>query len=167
MVVDRLLSQGAVGPTWRVDGDGLRSDVTLGQAPAVLLKPTTFMNGSGRAVAPLATFYKLAGEQLIVVHDELDLPFGRVRVKYGGGDGGHRGLRSITGALGTNQYLRVRAGIGRPSAIFQGDISDFVLQAFAPSEGDELAKLLDRAAQAVSLIAERGSAEAMKVINQS
>ena len=167
MVADRLLKRDALNSTWRVAGEGLLADATLAGSQALLLKPATYMNGSGRAVAPLALFHKLAGEQLIVVHDELDLPFGCVRIKFGGGDGGHRGLRSITAALGCNEYLRVRAGIGRPSAIFQGDISDFVLQAFAPSEDDELAKLLDRAEQAVSLIAERGHSEAMKLINQS
>src|SRR5690606_8251050 len=145
MVADLLHQQDATSGVWRVDGEGLVADTRLAGARALLLKPSTFMNGSGRAVAPLASFHKLTGEQVVVVHDELDLPFGRVRVKYGGGDGGHRGLRSITSCLGTDEYLRVRAGIGRPSAIFQGDISDFVLQAFAPSEGDELAKLLERA----------------------
>ena len=117
-------------------------------APAlVLAKPLTYMNLSGGPVAGLAAFYKVVPEQIIAVHDELDLPYGVVRTKLGGGEGGHNGLRSVSQSLATKDYLRVRIGIGRPPG--RQDPADFVLSDFAPAQRKELDFLVDRAADIV------------------
>jgi PTH1 family peptidyl-tRNA hydrolase len=113
----------------------------------VLVKPLTYMNLSGGPVAGLASFYKIAAEQIIVVHDELDLPYGVVRTKLGGGEGGHNGLRSVSQSLSTKDYLRVRFGIGRPPG--RQDPADFVLSDFTPAQRKELELLVDRAADVV------------------
>jgi PTH1 family peptidyl-tRNA hydrolase len=94
----------------------------------------TFMNESGRSVQPAAAFFRVAPRDVIVLHDELDLPLGDVRVKVGGGHAGHNGLRSIIENLGTPDFVRVRLGVGRPPAGFTGDVADYVLSAFATSE---------------------------------
>lgn len=117
-------------------------------APAlVLAKPLTYMNLAGGAVAALANFYKVPAEQIIAVYDELDLPFGVLRTKLGGGEGGHNGARSISRSLGTRDYLRVRFGIGRPPG--RQDPADYVLSDFTAAERKELDYLVDRAADIV------------------
>lgn len=98
------------------------------------LKPQTFMNLSGESVQPAMAFLKTGVPELVVVHDELDLPFGDVRLKVGGGHAGHNGLRSILGRVGSPDFVRVRVGIGRPPADFRGDVAAFVLQGFDSSE---------------------------------
>jgi PTH1 family peptidyl-tRNA hydrolase len=127
---------------------------TLAGMPVTLGKPMSFMNLSGGAVAALRGFYKIPPERLIVVHDELDLPFGAIRLKTGGGDNGHNGLRSVTAALGTRDYHRVRVGIGRPPG--RMDPADFVLHDFSVAERSELPELLDRAADMVEVLLARG-----------
>ncbi|MBV9594075.1 MAG: aminoacyl-tRNA hydrolase [Actinobacteria bacterium] len=122
--------------------------------PVVLAKPTTFMNESGGPVASVARFYKVPIEQITVVHDELDLPFGTVRLKRGGGEGGHNGLRSIARSLGGTEFLRVRFGIGRPPG--RQDPADFVLREFATPERKELPVLVERAADAVETLLREG-----------
>jgi PTH1 family peptidyl-tRNA hydrolase len=112
------------------------------------------MNLSGAAVAGLLRYYGVPPEHVVVVHDELDLAFGAVRLKFGGGDNGHNGLRSITTALGTRDYLRVRFGIGRPPG--RQDPADFVLHDFAASERRELGELVGWAADAVESLLRRG-----------
>ena len=115
--------------------DRSRARVATGRLagyPVTLAKPQTFMNLSGRPVAALRTFYKIPVERIVVIHDELDLPFGTIRLKQGGGDNGHNGLRSVTAALGTRDYLRVRVGIGRPPG--RMDPADFVLHDFSAAE---------------------------------
>jgi PTH1 family peptidyl-tRNA hydrolase len=117
-------------------------------APAVaLVKPLTYMNLSGGPVAALSSFYKVPPERIIAVYDELDLPFGVVRTKLGGGEGGHNGARSITQSLSTRDYLRVRFGIGRPPG--RQEPADFVLSDFTAAERKELDYLVDRAADIV------------------
>ena len=138
-----------------------RADVAEGRLDgrrAVLAKPRTFMNLSGSAVVALHRYYKVPTSSVIVVHDELDLPFGAIRLKFGGGDNGHNGLRSITTSLGSRDYLRVRFGIGRPPG--RQDPAEFVLRDFAGSERRELAELLDRAADAVQALLRDGLAAA-------
>jgi PTH1 family peptidyl-tRNA hydrolase len=131
----------------------------------LLLRPQTFMNESGRSVQAACTFYKIKPSELIVAHDELDLPFGEVRLKKSGGDGGNRGIRSVTAALGPD-YVRIRLGIGRPPPDFRGDPADFVLQAFASAELSVVEQMLARATEAVSLVTSLGLEKAMNRINQ-
>ena len=130
----------------------------LGSVPVTLAKPQTFMNLSGGPVAAVRSFYKVPAERIVVIHDELDLPFGVLRLKQGGGDGGHNGLRSVTAALGTRDYLRVRIGIGRPPG--RMDPADFVLRDFSAADRKVLPEVLERAADAVELLLERGLAAA-------
>lgn len=116
----------------------------------VLAKPTTYMNLSGQAVAGLARFYKLPAERIIAIHDDLDLPYGTLRAKRGGGEGGHNGLRSMTSSLSTKDYYRVRFGIGRPPG--RRDPPDWVLSDFSAAERKDLDYLVDRTADFVEAI---------------
>jgi PTH1 family peptidyl-tRNA hydrolase len=116
----------------------------------VLAKPLTYMNLAGGPAAALAQFYKVPAERVIAVHDELDIPFGQLRAKVGGGEGGHNGLRSISASIGTKDYLRVRFGIGRPPG--RQDPADFVLKDFTAAERKELPFHVDRAADAVEAL---------------
>ncbi|ASW53476.1 aminoacyl-tRNA hydrolase [Plantactinospora sp. KBS50] len=126
----------------------------IGGPRLVLMKPMTFMNLSGGPVAALARFYKVPIGQIVAVHDELDIPYGQLRLKCGGGEGGHNGLRSMSKSLGTKDYLRVRFGIGRPPG--RQDPADFVLTDFSTVERKELDFLVDRAADAVESVLARG-----------
>ena len=126
----------------------------LAEVPVTLARPRSYMNLSGRPVAALAAFYKIPPERLVVVHDELDIPFGAVRLKLGGGDNGHNGLRSITGALGTRDYYRVRFGIGRPPG--RMDPAVYVLRDFTAAERKDLPFFIDRAADATEALIAKG-----------
>ncbi|MFE3259533.1 aminoacyl-tRNA hydrolase [Nocardia sp. NPDC059091] len=116
----------------------------------LLAKPRTYMNLSGRSVAALAKFFSVPAAEVIVVHDELDLPFGAIRLKRGGGEGGHNGLRSISQALTTKDYLRVRFGIGRPPG--RQDPADYVLKPFSAPERKEVPVIVEQTADAVELL---------------
>jgi PTH1 family peptidyl-tRNA hydrolase len=116
----------------------------------VLAKPTTYMNVSGGPVAGLAQYFGVDPDHVLVVHDEVDIPFGSIKLKIGGGEGGHNGLRDITKALGTRDYVRVRAGVGRPPG--RMDTADFVLRNFTSTEAKELPLLLDDAADAAEMV---------------
>jgi peptidyl-tRNA hydrolase, PTH1 family len=120
----------------------------------VLVKPLTYMNLSGGPVAGLRQFYKIETAQILALHDELDLPFGQVRAKFGGGEGGHNGLRSMSQSLGTKDYARTRFGIGRPPG--RQDPADYVLSDFAPVQRKELDFLIDRAADIAEAIMAHG-----------
>jgi PTH1 family peptidyl-tRNA hydrolase len=120
----------------------------------VLAKPRTYMNVSGGPVAGLVRYFSVPVEDLIVVHDDLDLGFGVIRLKRGGGEGGHNGLRSISASLGTKDYLRVRFGIGRPPG--RQDPADFVLKRFSGTERKELDLALDLAADAAEALLSDG-----------
>lgn len=120
----------------------------------VLVKPTTYMNVSGGPVAGLARWFGVAVEQVVVVHDELDIDLGRLRLKRGGGEGGHNGLRSVTQSLGSKDYVRVRCGIGRPPG--RQDPADFVLTGFAKKEQPEVELLVVDAVDAVESIVTEG-----------
>ncbi|MEQ4301058.1 aminoacyl-tRNA hydrolase [Plantactinospora sp. B6F1] len=126
----------------------------FGGPKLVLAKPMTYMNLSGGPVSALAQFYKVPVDQVIAVHDELDIPYGQIRLKQGGGEGGHNGLRSMSKSLGTKDYLRVRFGIGRPPG--RQDPADFVLSDFSSVERKELEFLVDRAADAAEATVTRG-----------
>ena len=129
-------------------------EARIGVVPVVLAKPLSYMNESGGPVNAAARFFKVPVERIVVVHDDLDLPFGALRLKRGGGEGGHNGLRSMTSALGSREYVRVRFGIGRPPG--RQDPADFVLREFAAAERKELAFLIDRAADATELVVTDG-----------
>jgi PTH1 family peptidyl-tRNA hydrolase len=133
-------------------------------APIVLAKPQTYMNESGRAVAALLQDFYVSPGDLIVIHDELDLPLGTVRIKTGGGHGGHNGLRSIIEFLGTSEFIRVRMGIGRPAPGV--DSADYVLSPFLADEQQAAAEAAGRAADAVLAIASQGMTRAMSLFNQ-
>ena len=126
----------------------------IGGPKVVLAKPATYMNLSGKPVAALLKFFKIGPENLIVVHDELDIDFDTIRLKRGGGEGGHNGLKSISQALGTKDYLRVRAGIGRPPGRMAP--ADYVLRPFSSTEQKTLALHIDRLADAVESLIENG-----------
>ena len=146
-----------------------RADVIEGRfgpppAPRVVLaEPRSYMNESGGPVAGLCGFYKIPVERLVVVHDELDLPYGSLRLKIGGGDNGHNGLRSITRSLGSREYLRVRFGIGRPPG--RMDPADYVLRDFSPAERKDLDYNVDRAADAVETLVRHGLEAAQNSYN--
>jgi peptidyl-tRNA hydrolase, PTH1 family len=120
----------------------------------VLAKPRCYMNESGRQVGPLAKFYSVPAADIIVIHDELDIDFGRIRLKLGGGEGGHNGLRSIANALGTKDFQRVRIGIGRPPG--RKDPAAFVLETFSAAERPEVATICEQAADATEVLIELG-----------
>jgi len=129
----------------------------------VLAKPMTYMNESGGPVKGLLDFYKVPVEHLVVVHDELDLPFASLRLKLGGGDNGHNGLRSIRRSTDTGEFYRVRVGIGRPPG--RQDPADFVLKAWASVERKELPLLVSDAADAVELLLAEGLERAQNRFN--
>ncbi len=139
------------------------ADGRLAGVPVTLAKPLSFMNDSGGPVAGLRGYYHLDPAQVVVIHDELDLPFGTIRLKLGGGDNGHNGLRSITAALGTRDYYRVRVGIGRPPG--RMDPAAFVLRDFTAAERKELPFVLDRAADATEALLARGLAAAQNAFH--
>lgn len=153
MVVDVLADRMGA----RLKSHKSRADVAEGRLAGhrlVLARPRSFMNESGGPVAGLSAFFRIPADRLVVIHDELDIPFGNVRLKVGGGDGGHNGLRSLRRSLGTGDYVRVRLGVGRPPG--RVDPADFVLRDFSPSERTELPLLLERAADAVECLLGEG-----------
>src|SRR5450631_750864 len=128
---------------------------------AVIATPLSYMNESGGPVAGLLSFYKIPVENLIVIHDDLDIPFADVRLKLGGGEGGHNGLRSITKSVGTRDYLRVRVGIGRPPG--RMDPADYVLHDFSGTARPEVPLLISDAADAVERLVAEGLVAAQQV----
>jgi peptidyl-tRNA hydrolase, PTH1 family len=163
-MVTALLAERAGGSGTRFKAHRSGNDIAegkLGEDPVTVAWPRTYMNLSGRPVSALAAFYKLPPERIVVVHDELDLPFGVPRLKFGGGENGHNGLRSITQALGTRDYYRVRFGIGRPPG--RMDPVAFVLRDFTAAEQKELPYLLDRCADAAETLVTKGLAVAQNI----
>jgi PTH1 family peptidyl-tRNA hydrolase len=162
LVVDLLAER--IGGRFRAHRG--RADLVEGRlagAPVVLAKPRSFMNESGGPIVAVSRFYKVPVSRLAVVHDDLDLPFGALRLKRGGGDGGHNGLRSATSALGSREYARVRFGIGRPPG--RQDPADYVLRDFSAAERKELGYLVDRAADAVEALLADGLESAQNKFN--
>ena len=126
----------------------------IGGPRLVLAKPGTYMNLSGQPVGKLAKFFSVSPDHVIVVHDEVDIPFEQIKLKQGGGEGGHNGLRDISKALGTKDYLRVRVGVGRPPG--RMETADWVLRDFSKTERASLPLHLDRAADAVESLITQG-----------
>ncbi|MGE0918573.1 aminoacyl-tRNA hydrolase [Trichlorobacter lovleyi] len=141
---------------------GLTAELERKGKRLVLLKPQTFMNLSGRSVMPALQFYKLKPDQLIVVHDEIDLPLGAARLKQGGGHGGQNGLRSIMELLGKGDFVRLRLGIGRPP---HGDVTNHVLGVFTPPEMEIFARVLDGALDMLETALDEGVPKAMSLFN--
>ncbi len=160
-MVAALLAERACGPGARFKAHRSANDIAAGMLagmPVTLAWPRSYMNLSGAPVSALLGFYKLSAERLVVIHDELDIPFGVLRMNLGGGDNGHNGLRSITRALGTPDYYRVRFGIGRPPG--RMDPAAFVLRDFSTEERKELPLLIDRCADATEALITNGLAAA-------
>ncbi|MFG2053706.1 aminoacyl-tRNA hydrolase [Micromonospora sp. NPDC048930] len=156
MVADLLAGRlgGRFGRHKRAVAEAAEGRLGFGGPKLVLVKPLTYMNLSGGPVVALAQFHKIPPGRVIAVHDELDIPYGQVRVKCGGGEGGHNGLRSMSKSLGTKDYVRVRFGIGRPPG--RQDPADYVLSDFSSSERKELDFLVDRAADVVESVITKG-----------
>ncbi|WP_431233493.1 aminoacyl-tRNA hydrolase [Mycolicibacterium psychrotolerans] len=154
MVADVLA--GRIGAQFKVHKRSGAEIVTgrLAHRPVVLAKPRTYMNESGRQVGPLAKFYSVMPADIIVIHDELDIDFGRIRLKLGGGEGGHNGLRSVANALGTKNFQRVRIGVGRPPG--RKDPAAYVLEPFTAAERTEVPAICEQAADATELLIEAG-----------
>ena len=143
-----------------------RAMATAGQLAGfsvIIIKPVTFMNDSGVAVGGVSGYHRLGAGQIVVIHDELDLPFGAIRLKRGGGDNGHNGLRSVTAHLGTRDYYRVRIGVGRPPG--RMDPAAYVLRDFSAAERKELPLVLERAADAVESLLASGLAAAQNAFH--
>jgi PTH1 family peptidyl-tRNA hydrolase len=165
MVLDELASRAGVRLS---PGKGARSRALSGEGRlagrrVVLARPLTYMNESGGPVRGLLDYHHLPAEDLVVIHDELDIPFSAVRLKRGGGEGGHNGLRSVTRSTGTKDYLRVRVGIGRPPG--RQEAADFVLKDFSASERKELELLVVEAADAAELLLARGLSAAQNEVH--
>jgi peptidyl-tRNA hydrolase, PTH1 family len=163
LVVELLAGQ--LGGGWRSRWNGRVSELRDGDRRLALLAPETFMNESGRSLAPALRFYKLPPERLVVVHDELDLELGDVRAKRGGGLAGHNGLRSVADALGTQDFLRVRIGIGRPERGDRRPVADWVLTPFPP--GTDVERLVRAGADCTLDVVREGVDVAMRRWNGS
>ncbi len=162
MVVDELASgAGVISYQEKFAGHVARAQIE--GEPSVLLKPMTFMNLSGRSVSRAVQFFKLSPANIIVAHDELDLPFGTVRIKKAGGIAGHKGLASMKQLLGTADFIRVRMGIDRPQ---RGSVTDYVLKNFTQDETANLTDVIALGAGAVKCIIRRGVAAAMNQFNK-
>jgi PTH1 family peptidyl-tRNA hydrolase len=150
--------------SWRTKFYGDLAEVRLEDLRLALLKPQTYMNESGRSVGAAARFFKVQPENLLVVHDEVDLEPGRLQVRLGGGLAGHNGLRSVAGSLGTPEFARLRIGVGRPERGDPRPVADFVLSEF-PAELD-VESLVGRAADAIETVAREGLEEAQNRFNE-
>ena len=163
-MVTALLAERAGGPGVRFKVHRSGNDIAEGRlaaVPVTLAWPRSYMNLSGGPVAALLAFYKIPPERLVVIHDELDIPFDALRLKFGGGDNGHNGLRSISQALGTRDYYRVRFGIGRPPG--RMDAAAYVLRDFTAAERKELPLLIDRGADATEALIAKGLTTAQNI----
>ncbi|MEZ2389775.1 aminoacyl-tRNA hydrolase [bacterium RCC_150] len=155
MVLDELASRmGGSFKAHKARAQVVEGRLGIGGPRVVLAKPMSYMNVSGGPVAGLAKFFDIAPDHVIAVHDEIDIPFNTLKLKIGGGEGGHNGLRDISKALATKDYLRVRVGVGRPPG--RMDTADYVLRDFGTAEKKELPFLLAEAADAVELLMSDG-----------
>jgi PTH1 family peptidyl-tRNA hydrolase len=162
MVIDTLANRLDL-PLSRRQADALVVDGRIGERKIILAKPQTYMNLSGRSVSSLVRFYKVPETQLLVLHDDLDLPLGAIRIRPGGGSGGHRGMKSIIEQLGTQEFPRQRIGIGRPSGA--RDPADYVLSDFGNDEELMLTGVLERGADCALKFINEGISAAMNCCN--
>lgn len=163
LVVDALADDAGIAIHKR-KFEALLGDGRIGTERVLLVKPQSFMNLSGSCIRQVIDFYQKTAEDLIVVHDDLDLPFGTVRIKVGGGDGGHKGVRSVMDHLGGGAFTRVRLGIGKPP--FKEDTEHYVLQTFPKADLETLAGVIRTAGEAVREILEEGARPAMNRFNR-
>lgn len=161
MVVDELARRH--DGRWRSKFSGQVAEARLDGSRVALLKPETYMNESGRSIGAAARFFKVRPEALLVVHDDVDLDIGRLQARLGGGLAGHNGLRSISQALGTQEFLRLRIGVGRPGRGDQRSVADYVLSAFVAD--DDSVGIVARATDAVEAILSGGLAAAQQEFN--
>jgi len=162
MLVDRLAER--LGVTFgRLESKALVTKADWDGVRLVLAKPQTYMNLSGKSVVSLLRFYKVPYDQFLVAFDDIDLPFGTLRLRPGGGSSGQKGMQSIMESLGTQGYPRLRIGVNRPPG--RMDAADYVLQPFSKEEADFLPAILDRGVQAVEVYVRRGLADAMNQFN--
>jgi len=166
MVVDDLARANSL--TWsshksRADVAAYKLGIGLDAPGLVLVKPHSYMNDSGGPIKALCNFYKVELDNLIVIHDELDIPFGAIRIKKGGGDNGHNGLKSTSSSM-TSDYFRIRMGIGRPTG--QQDPADFVLRNFSSTEKGELPSFVSRGGEAIEYLIKNGLSAAQGAYNQ-
>jgi peptidyl-tRNA hydrolase, PTH1 family len=161
LVLDELARRH--GGSWRSKFSGSLSEVRFEDARVALLKPETYMNESGRSLGAAARFFKVEPEQVLVVHDDVDLETGRLQARAGGGLAGHNGLRSLAQHLGSQDFLRLRIGVGRPSRGDRRSVADWVLSPFAPE--DDAEALVSRAADAVETIVSEGVEPAQQRFN--
>jgi PTH1 family peptidyl-tRNA hydrolase len=162
MVVDELARRHS--GSWRAKFSGQMAEVRVGDEKLALLKPETYMNESGRSVGAAAKFFKVEPDAVLVVHDEGDFDLGRLELKYGGGLAGHNGLRSIAQHLKTQDFLRLRIGVGRPERGDPRPLADYVLSDFAPH--DDAETLIARAADAVEQLDAEGLERAQARVNR-
>ena len=165
LVADELAKR--LGGSWRSHKSG-RADVvegrlSMGGPRLVLARPRSYMNEIGGPTKALATFYKVPADHVVAIHDELDIPFDTMRVKLGGGDNGHNGLKSIRGSLGTGDFYRVRVGIGRPPG--RQEVADFVLSNYSTAERKVLPFQVDTAADAIECLINEGLEKAQQRFN--
>jgi len=161
MVADELARR--MDGRWRAKFSGQLAEVRLDALRLALLKPETFMNDSGRSVAAATRFFKVEPGSLLVVHDDVDLEPGRLRARAGGGLAGHNGLRSLAQTLGTQEFLRLRIGVGRPGRGDPRSVADYVLSPFELDE--DVGALVSRAADAVETVAREGVEAAQQRFN--
>ena len=148
-VVDVLARRGQI-PIQQLEAHAICGQGEIAGRPVLLVKPQTYMNASGQAVAPLVRKYLKTADRLVVIHDDIDLPLGRIKVKWQGGDAGHLGIRSIIESLGHGAFFRIRLGIGRP--VCKADIVDYVLSPFTAAESDTRQEVIARAVSCVETL---------------
>lgn len=161
MVLDRFAQISGI-PINRKGFSGLFGEGFWQGEKLLLLKPQTYMNLSGRSLSEAVRFHRLSLDDVVVIHDDLDVPFGRVKIKNGGGHGGHNGLRSIIAELGGGDFTRIRVGIDRP---VRGDVVEYVLTPFSREEAEHLPEILNAAADALASLFENGLAKTMSLFN--
>lgn len=155
--------RGASQAVWSERFDADLAMASIDSEQLVLLKPLTYMNRSGESVRKAMSFFKIAAADALVVHDELDLPLGSIKLKRGGGEAGHNGLKSVSAELGTRDYVRLRVGVGRPAL---GEVSDFLLSPLPSAAATELEASLDEARAAIDLWVRHGVERAMNLVNR-
>jgi len=165
LALDELCTHASIPGGFKKKFQGEFAKGTIEGQECVLLRPETYMNESGRSVQGAVAFFHAAPRDLIVLHDELDLPFGEVRVKLGGGHAGHNGIRSLIRDLGTPEFVRVRMGVGRPPPSYTGEVADFLLSTFFPDERAQVPDIVTRGVAAVRKILSDGLERAMNEIN--